>query len=72
MPDPTALSVAALLETFIDLDDPRRDHLKAYALPDIMVLVVPGLLRACENWVEIADFGHAHAAWFQEQGLFPN
>ena len=72
MPDPTALSVAALLETFTDLDDPRRDHLKAYALPDIMVLVVSGLLTACENWVEIADFGHAHAAWFQEQGLFPN
>lgn len=75
MPEPTtsaALSVAALLEAFDDLDDPRRDHLKEYALPDILVLAVTGMLAACENWVEIADFGHGHAAWFREQGLFPN
>jgi predicted transposase YbfD/YdcC len=62
----------AIREAFADLDDPRRDHLKEFPLPDILVLVVLAMLGACENWVEIADFGHARTDWFAEQGLFPN
>lgn len=69
---PPSASFTALREAFADLNDPRRDHLKAFALSDILVLVVMGMLAACENWVEIADFGHARAEWFAEQGLFPN
>lgn len=75
MPDhlsPPNLPIVAIHEAFADLADPRRDHLKAYALPDIMVLVVTAMLAACENWVEIADFGEARAEWFAMQGMFPN
>jgi predicted transposase YbfD/YdcC len=70
-PDSPPLSFAGIQAAFADLPDPRRDHLKEYGLPDIMVLVVSGMLAACENWVEIADFGAARADWFAKQGLFP-
>jgi predicted transposase YbfD/YdcC len=67
-PDP---ELAPFLAIFSSLEDPRRDHLKQHPLPDVLVLVVMGMLAECENWVEIQDFGLHRQEWFQSRGLFP-
>lgn len=64
-------AIAALKALFAEVKDPRRDHLKKFALSDILVLSVAGMLAGCEDWVDIEDFGAQRAAWFKEQGLFP-
>lgn len=78
MPDPSPLSpavirlsITGILDAFAEVEDPRRDHLKRFPLPDILVLVTAGMLAACDDWVDIADFGDERQEWFQAQGLFP-
>ena len=73
-PEPIALasirlSIAAITEAFSRVKDPRGDHLERFSLPDILVLVVSGMLAGCEDWVGIEDFGEQRAEWFQAQGL---
>ena len=74
-PDPMSFaeihrSIAPIMEAFAAVRDPRRDHLKRFSLPDILVLTVAGMLAGCEDWVDIEDFGEQRAAWFKAQGLF--
>ena len=77
MPDPEPmslaemrLSIASIAEAFAAVRDPRRDHLKRFPLPDILVLAVAGMLAGCEDWVDMEDFGEQRAEWFKAQGLF--
>lgn len=65
--DPDLLPLLSLLDS---LEDPRRDHLKAYSLSHVLALSVIGMLAECENWVEIADFGKLRQEWFASHGLF--
>ncbi len=65
--DPDLLPLLSLLDS---LEDPRRDHLKAYSLSHVLALAVIGMLAECENWVEIADFGTLRQEWFASHGLF--
>ena len=78
MPDPEPislseirLSIASIKEAFAAMRDPRRDHLKRFLLPDLLVLAVSGMLAGCEDWVDMEDFGEQRAEWFHAQGLFP-
>ncbi len=77
MPDPDPislseirLSIASLKAAFAAVRDPRRDHLKRFTLPDMLVLAVAGMLAGCEDWVDMEDFGEQRAEWFKAQGMF--
>ena len=67
---PVDPDLAPLLLLLDSLEDPRRDHLKAYSLSHVLALSVIGMLAECENWVEIADFGKLRQEWFASHGLF--
>ncbi len=47
-PDPMSFaeirrSIAPIMEAFAAVRDPRRDHLKRFSLPDMLVLTVAGM-----------------------------
>jgi hypothetical protein len=69
MPDPEPislaeirLSIASITVAFAAVRDPRRDHLKRFLLPDMLVLAVAGMLAGCKDWVDLEDFGEQRAA----------
>jgi predicted transposase YbfD/YdcC len=67
---PVDADLLPLLSLLDSLEDPRRDHLKAYSLSHVLALSVIGMLAECENWVEIADFARLRQEWFASHGLF--
>ena len=65
---PTSIS-----EHFATLTDPRRDHLKAHRLVDILTITLCAVICGADDWVEVETFGQAKEEWlrtFLELGAY--
>lgn len=61
----TDLPSTSISEHFAGLTDPRRDHLKAHRLLDIMTITLCAVLCGADDWVHVAAYGRAKRAWLQ-------
>jgi predicted transposase YbfD/YdcC len=52
-------------EHFATLTDPRRDHLKAHRLLDILTIALCAVICGADDWVEVETFGQAKVEWLR-------
>ncbi len=57
--------LAALMDHFSDLDDPRVERTKKHHLFDIVVITICAVIADADTWVEVADFGRDREPWFR-------
>jgi predicted transposase YbfD/YdcC len=62
MSEPVPSSIAA---HFRQLPDPRVRRTRRHALEDILVITLCAVICGADDWVSIADFGHAKRKWFR-------
>jgi predicted transposase YbfD/YdcC len=55
----------SISEHFATLTDPRRDHLKAHRLVDILTIALCAVICGADDWVEVETFGQAREAWLR-------
>src|SRR4051794_31432986 len=55
----------SISEHFATLTDPRRDHLKAHRLVDILTIALCAVICGADDWVEVETFGRAKEAWLR-------
>jgi predicted transposase YbfD/YdcC len=60
----TKRGVGAVLEHFVDLDDPRVARAQRHSLLAIVTIALCGVICGADSWVEIAEFGRIKAEWF--------
>jgi DDE_Tnp_1-associated len=59
--------VEQILAFFAVVHDPRRQHATTWhPLETILTLTILATICGAQNWVEIAHWGHAQAAWLAE------
>src|SRR5881227_832818 len=59
------LARTSIGEHFATLTDPRRDHLKAHRLLDILTIALCAVICGADDWVEVETFGQAKEAWLR-------
>src|SRR5215813_8846821 len=65
MAHPTGIE--QLLAFFAVVHDPRRQHATTWhPLETILTITILATICGAQNWVEIAHWGHAKAAWLSE------
>jgi predicted transposase YbfD/YdcC len=65
MADPTAIE--QILAFFAVVQDPRRQHATTWhSLETIITITILATICGAQNWVEIAHWGEAKAAWLAE------
>jgi predicted transposase YbfD/YdcC len=52
-------------EHFEALTDPRRDHLKAHGLLDIVAITLCAVICGADGWVDVAAFGRVKERWLR-------
>src|SRR3546814_9371788 len=57
--------LAALLEHFSQIEDPRDPWRVAHPLPEVLLLAVCGTIADCDDYVPIAAWGEAHLAFLR-------
>ena len=67
-----ASSSWGLLDYLADIPDPRIERCRAHRLIDILMIAVCGALCGADNFVAIAEFGRAKAAWLKTFLALPN
>ena len=55
----------SISEHFATLTDPRRDHLKAHRLVDILTITLCAVVCGADDWVEVETFGQAREEWLR-------
>ena len=55
----------SISEHFATLTDPRRDHLKAHRLVDILTIALCAVICGADDWVEVETFGRAKEEWLR-------
>ena len=55
----------SISEHFATLPDPRRDHLKAHRLVDILTIALCAVICGADDWVAVETFGRSKAAWLR-------
>lgn len=58
--------LAALLDHFAVIEDPREPWKVAHPLPEILLLVVCGTIADCDDYDHIAAWGEAHLPFLRE------
>lgn len=58
--------LAALLEHFSRIEDPREPWRVAHPLPEVLLLVVCGTIADCDDYDHIAAWGEAHLGFLRE------
>lgn len=58
--------LAALLDHFAAIEDPREPWKVAHPLPEVLLLVVCGTIADCDDYDHIAAWGAAHLAFLRE------
>ncbi len=67
------LDSLTLIESLSEVNDPRREHAtKRHKLIDILVIAVCATICGADGWDEIAEFGRAKDAWFNQFLELPN
>ena len=51
--------LAALIEQFAQLHDPRVDRTKRHQLIDVVVIALCAIICGADTWVEVESFGKA-------------
>ena len=59
------LPATSIGEHFEALTDPRREHLKAHALLDVVAITLCAVLCGADGWVDVATFGRVKEAWLR-------
>jgi predicted transposase YbfD/YdcC len=59
------LPATSISEHFEALTDPRRDHLKAHALLDVVAITLCAVICGADGWVDVATFGRVKVAWLR-------
>ena len=59
------ITVAPLVTSLSQREDPRRDQAKQHSLWDILVLSVLAPIGGADNRVALADFGQANLPWLR-------
>lgn len=62
---PRKSRLAALLEHFARVEDPRDVRRILHPLPEILFLVVCGTIAECDDYEDIASWGRAHLAFLR-------
>src|SRR2546423_7004518 len=55
----------SISEYFATLPDPRRDHLKAHRLLDILTIALCAVICGADDWVAVETFGQSKAEWLR-------
>jgi predicted transposase YbfD/YdcC len=55
----------SISEHFATLTDPRRDHLKAHRLVDILTIALCAVICGADDWVAVETFGQSKAEWLR-------
>src|SRR5881227_1861063 len=66
------LARTSIGEHFATLTDPRRDHLKAHQLLDILTIALCAVICGADDWVEVETFGRAKVEWLRTFLELPN
>ena len=67
-----AASAVSLHDSFCDLHDCRRDHLRLHNLWDIIALTICAVVCGADNWVDIERYGHHKHDWLKGLLELPN
>ena len=65
-PPPGRSRLAALLEHFADIKDPRDVRRILHPLREVLLLVVCGTIAGCDDYDAIADWGEAHLDFLRQ------
>jgi hypothetical protein len=73
---PRKSRLAALLDRFAQVEDPRDVRRILHPLPEILFLVVCGTIADCDDYEDIAAWGAAHLDFLRQhlpyaQGAYP-
>ena len=55
-----------LLEHFGRIDDPRQDWKVRHLLPEVLLLVVCGMICDCDDYESIVEWGEAHLPFLRQ------
>jgi predicted transposase YbfD/YdcC len=55
----------SISEHFATLTDPRRDHLKAHRLVDILTIALCAVICGADDWVAVETFGQSKEEWLR-------
>jgi len=61
----TELPATSSSEHFAALTEPRRDHLKAHALLDVVAITLCAVICGADGWVDVATFGRVQETWLR-------
>ena len=61
----SGLPATSVSEHFATLTDPRRDHLKAHGLLDIVAITLCAVICGADGWVDVATFGRVKETWLR-------
>ena len=67
-----ASSSSGLLDYLAEIPDPRIERCQEHRLIDILMIGVCGAICGADNWVAIAEFGHAKSDWLKTFLALPN
>lgn len=65
-------SSIAIVDHFMELDDPRMDRKKEHLLIDIVIITICAVICGADDWVSISKFGVAKQSWFKTFLKLPN
>ena len=57
----------SIADHFAPIEDHRRDQGKLHRLSDILTIAICAVVAGAEGWEDIAAFGQAKQAWFEER-----
>lgn len=69
---PRKSRLAALLEHFADIEDPRDVRRILHPLPEVLLLVVCGSIADCDDYEDIAGWGAAHLDFLRRHLPYEN
>src|SRR4051794_18228821 len=55
----------SISEHFATLPDPRREHLRAHRLVDILTIALCAVICGADDWVAVETFGQSKEAWLR-------
>ncbi len=67
-----AESSVAIIDHFMELDDPRLNRKKEHLLIDIVTITICAVICGADDWVAISQFGVARESWFKTFLKLPN
>ena len=61
----TSSAIAKMTECFAEITDPQVQRTKHYALIDIVVIALCGVICGCNSWEDLPKYGRAKRDWLR-------